>query len=1010
MALTFFDSPNWHPGNADPVLTASWNTGDTVFVFGTTESATTTLNTPSATGLGSWTLLSSSTVGGECAAYLWQATATAPGASATITATRGGTNGAQEGGLCCWVSDGAATSVTAITGSNAEAAFSVAPGAGRTVIVAFGDFAATTNAGAATTGSGTATKRVGQGNGSTYGSWAADWEGTAAGTFSFGSASYGSALVAQVGVHFIPGVPATVDQEGARFGLDDGSESAHTWAAAQDTDLSAALGAKLLRILLNTAGDLASSVPTLRAQKNGAGGYKVVPVGATTTPTLTLGAVGTWAYSTGNPAPAYPAGATALSQYVLVTYNKPSTANGATAPTISGWTLVGSITGANDGDTGGYTTTLGADTGNMNLWVFTKDTVDGTESGTVTVTHSASNHAGAAIIRYERNTTDAISVAMVTGKDTTAGNVSIVTGSIALAPGDLILGGMIIPTDVSTPSQFSSHALSATSITFGTVTEEVEMDTTSGNDSGGYLITSSVSSGTATGAVTMTATAGGTTTNVRGPGFILRLRAAAAYSNELYVSTSTNIAASGEATTPRLTAPSGKTTADHDGGRRWDDENGTDAWNPAADKYGEFEWSLTTQSPATTGDYWDFRAYLGSTALNTYGLTPRWTIGSSAVQMAAALTAPLTASAVSTRTAEFAAALTGPLTASAVATRTAELASALTGPLTATAVATRTAELSAALVGPLTASAVSTRSAGLAAALVAPLTATAVSTRTAEFAVSLTAGLTAAGVSTRTARFVATLTGPLATSGAATKTVEFQASLTGPLTTAAVGANSLAATLTGPLTVTGAATRTARFAASLLAPLTVTGSGSVSSTSMAAALVAPLTAAAVSTRRAEFAATLTVPLAVTGAASTAVRFQASLLAPLSTSAAGGAGAQMAAALLAPLTVAGVSTRTRELAASLAAPLTVTGAATRTVEFQASLAPALATSGAGAPVVRFAASLIGALLVLGFGTNESEVRGLTPPQGGRFRFMSQAGGFQVKGQGFDTVSGANGRRW
>jgi hypothetical protein len=44
----------------------------------------------------------------------------------------------------------------------------------------------------------------------------------------------------------------------------------------------------------------------------------------------------------------------------------------------------------------------------------------------------------------------------------------------------------------------------------------------------------------------------------------------------VYVATSSNITASGEATTAQLTAPSGKTTADFSVGRMWDDENGTD--------------------------------------------------------------------------------------------------------------------------------------------------------------------------------------------------------------------------------------------------------------------------------------------------------------------------------------------------------------------------------------------------------------------------------------------------
>jgi hypothetical protein len=45
----------------------------------------------------------------------------------------------------------------------------------------------------------------------------------------------------------------------------------------------------------------------------------------------------------------------------------------------------------------------------------------------------------------------------------------------------------------------------------------------------------------------------------------------------VYVATSSNITAGGEATTAQLTAPSGKSTADFSVGRMWDNENGTDA-------------------------------------------------------------------------------------------------------------------------------------------------------------------------------------------------------------------------------------------------------------------------------------------------------------------------------------------------------------------------------------------------------------------------------------------------
>jgi hypothetical protein len=96
--------------------------------------------------------------------------------------------------------------------------------------------------------------------------------------------------------------------------------------------------------------------------------------------------------------------------------------------------------------------------------------------------------------------------------------------------------------------------------------------------------------------------------------------------NDLYISTSANIAAGGEATTARLTAPSGKTTSDFVTGRRWDNENGSDSIDITTDDYTELEWCLTLRSGLAAADYFDFRVYNADAAIDTYTTTPRWTI------------------------------------------------------------------------------------------------------------------------------------------------------------------------------------------------------------------------------------------------------------------------------------------------------------------------------------------------------------------------------------------------
>ena len=453
-----------------------------------------------------------------------------------------------------------------------------------------------------------------------YASPPATWPGT--------SGSYTSQLNAYI--DYTPSSVST-DQEGARFRNDDGSETTATWAASQDSNITKPLGANLrTRFLINAAGDPASAAYTLYYKKSTSGTYIAVPTASATSPTLSYGTAGAVAYSASggtSVAPAYPTGITSNSGLVLVIGQKPSTANSGTVTTPSGWTLQTSRTGANDGNTGGYTTTLGADTGNCNIFVYTKDTVSGSESGSLSVTIGTNNVSWGVIIRVQASDAGTWSWVGSTGKDTTAGNVSIATGSLAIVSGDFVVGGMVIPTDVTTPSQFSAESFTQSGTTFGSATEIIEPDSTTGNDIGGFLCYAAVSSGSGSGAVTLAATAGGTTTNVRGPGFVLRARVSG-NNNPVYVSASSNITAGGEATTAQLTAPSGKATSDFDTGRMWDNENGSDSIDITTDNYTELEWCLQAQSPAANGDIYQFRVYSGSTPLTTYSVTPEWTIGS----------------------------------------------------------------------------------------------------------------------------------------------------------------------------------------------------------------------------------------------------------------------------------------------------------------------------------------------------------------------------------------------
>ena len=426
---------------------------------------------------------------------------------------------------------------------------------------------------------------------------------------------------------------APLTQSHVKFRNDDGSETTATNLASQDVNVTTGLNVNVrLRVQVSASGDPPSVVPSLWYTKNG-GAQTQVPVGSLTTPTLSIGNSGNSNYTaTTTLTLAYPTGHSSRSALVAFILQKPTTANGGGITVPAGWTLQAERSGATDGDTGGYTTTTGADVGNMNLYVLTKDTVTGSESGNLSVTVSAdSNVSGGSIMAVNADQANTLSFAVGTGKDTSAGSVSFTTGSMDIAAGDAVLVAFAIPTDVSTPSQFSAEALSQTSTTFGALTELVpltggEYDTTTGLDLGGIAAGGLVTAGGNNAAVTFTATAGGTTTNVRGPGAVIRIRATGV-ANELFVAPSSNITAGGEATTAQLTSPGGSFTT----GRMWDDENGTDAIDIGNNGYTELEWNMQAQSPTVVGDQFAFLTFADGAAIDNYTVTPSWTIGSKGI-------------------------------------------------------------------------------------------------------------------------------------------------------------------------------------------------------------------------------------------------------------------------------------------------------------------------------------------------------------------------------------------
>lgn len=224
--------------------------------------------------------------------------------------------------------------------------------------------------------------------------------------------------------------------------------------------------------------------------------------------------------------PAYPAGILATDVVLLFVGQKPSTANGGTVTTPTGWTLREELTGA-----GGYGATLGADTGNTNLRVYSWNTPVAGQTGNLTVTLGTNNISWAFMVRIPSGG-GALSYGSADGQRTTAPTVNVAftvnltNGATAtnFQTGDRAIWAMCIPTDVTTPGQFSAPSVTATGATFGAATELNEPDSGTGNDIGGYSAWAAVTAGSSTAAPSVTVTAGGTVTNVRGPIVLLRVR------------------------------------------------------------------------------------------------------------------------------------------------------------------------------------------------------------------------------------------------------------------------------------------------------------------------------------------------------------------------------------------------------------------------------------------------------------------------------------------------------
>lgn len=399
-----------------------------------------------------------------------------------------------------------------------------------------------------------------------------------------------------------PASGTTRDQEGFRWRNDDGSETTATWKASQDTNVTSPLSANVrLRTLVDTVGDTPSTAYTLRYKKSTDSVYVPVPVGSAATGTApVIEGTAETAVSTAGTSHAITLPASiASTDLVLILMDIGSTS--ATLNALTDWTEDLDESAANG----------------LKILRYTGAGVPGNP----TFTSSASTRS--ASIAYRISGADKAIAPQI---GTTATGTSVNPNPPSVTP----TGG------TSKPYLFLAF--------FGSAGEEADDDTWVTAAPSGYtglLQKTCGTAGTNLGGLIGAASRTNTSGSAEDPAtFTMAVSAAwraqtviihpIMATPPIYVSTSANVTAGGEATTFQLTAPSGKSTSDFVTGRMWDDENGTDTTDITTDDYSEFEWSLQAQSPAVNGDIYQFRVYAGTLAFDTYTVTPQWTIGTAA--------------------------------------------------------------------------------------------------------------------------------------------------------------------------------------------------------------------------------------------------------------------------------------------------------------------------------------------------------------------------------------------
>jgi hypothetical protein len=519
---------------------------------------------------------------------LWTAIADSNGSSA-VTATVGGA-GNSDRAIAAYAfrgSDGLGA-VNTITGSAAKTVSLTRQYNNSAVVSIIGDWNAVNDTVVTATPADGTVRQTGFVSGAaTY--FLTDWgDQGAAGTASYGIANHtGTVKTSGIALE-IRGDSGNVEQEGYRWRADDGNESGASWLASQDSDITRpAETVTRLRTLLNATGDPASNQYQLEYKKSSVSSYTKVPLSLPGAGAVTYGSVGTYLGTAGVTSrnPELPTGITDQSELWASIGSKNNATHSSSTP---GWTKV-----AQQNSGASWT---------VSLWRYTG--ADATAAATINVTWTGSVNAFGQSWRVQgRSGSDPIGATSVnTGTAATHSTTGITT---------TVQGSRVMYVDASA----ANTAIAAPA----SWTENV--------DNGGTGATRLAVGGRDL------SSAGSSSGNISVAGAVA---AWVQWQIELppqqpafMMAASSNITASGDNTSAQLNAPTGKTTANFTVGRMQDDEDPADAVDATSDNYTEMEWSLKAiGSVVTDGDVYGFRVTNNGSVLDTYSVTPEWTIGS----------------------------------------------------------------------------------------------------------------------------------------------------------------------------------------------------------------------------------------------------------------------------------------------------------------------------------------------------------------------------------------------